>query len=69
MSKLIMKQTAKSRWRLESEKGFVFKNDITISNIKEATMYIKAYISSFINWDFDVIPLEKDDKNDTTNNG
>jgi hypothetical protein len=49
----------KFRWQLESSKGHIIKNDIFLSTRLEAENYVKNYVSSFTNWDYEVIPKEK----------
>ena len=52
-------QMTKFRWQLESSKGHIIKNDIFLSTRLEAENYVKNYVSSFTNWDYEVIPKEK----------
>lgn len=57
MNTVLMIQESKNRWRIESEKGIVLQSDIRLGTVFEAEDYIKAYISSFLNWTYIMKPL------------
>ena len=64
MNKVRMVQTMQHRWKLESEKGVLLKDDIFVQNPTQAREYGNAYISSFQGWSLEVVPLKKEEKND-----
>jgi len=53
-----MKQVSNYGWEIVSEQGAVLQKDITFSSTYHATEYIKAYISSFLSWDYDILLLD-----------
>lgn len=57
-----MVQLSKHKWRIETQNGTVIKDDVTVHSISEATEYIKRYISSYNDWDFNILPLKKREK-------
>ena len=51
------------RWKLESDKGVLLKDDIFVQSPAQAREYGNAYISSFQGWCLEVVPLKKEEKN------
>lgn len=50
----------KGKWEIvTSEKGVVLKTDIFLANAEVAQEYVRAYCSSWRDWTFEVVPLEK----------
>ena len=59
-----MVQTNLHNWRIESEKGTVVKDDISVQNPYKAEEFVRSYISSFQSWTYEMVPLKKEKKND-----
>jgi hypothetical protein len=57
-----MVQESQCRWTLYSPKGHVLQHDITVSNVIDATRFVKNYVSSFQSWTYDVVPMKKKEK-------
>lgn len=53
-----MIQTNKYTWEIRSSKGHLIQGDISLNNAYQAKEYIKKYVSSFQNWDYELKPLE-----------
>jgi len=53
-----MVQTAPFKWEIQSPKGHIIQTDIYCHNEYAAIQYIKAYISSFHNWEYKIIPYD-----------
>lgn len=51
-------QKSQSRWEIQTRHGYVLKADITLSTTHDAEVYVKGYLSSFLNWNYEVVPLE-----------
>lgn len=54
MLKVYFVQQSDYAWQIESESGKVIQKDITCASIFKAEEYIKNYVSSFINWDYEL---------------
>lgn len=54
-----MVQTMPRLWRIQSEKGIVLMDDIMVYSVREATDYVRRYVSSWDNWNYEVKPLEE----------
>lgn len=52
-----MIQVSMYNWKIESKKGSVLKDNILVHNESDAVKYVELYISSFPNWDYNIIPL------------
>lgn len=53
-----MVQVSQYKWKIVSDRGIVLQEPIYIASIK-AEEYIKAYISSYQGWGYEVKPLRK----------
>jgi hypothetical protein len=63
MVKVLMVQCFPNRWKITTEDGKVLAEDITVPAFK-AEEYVRAWVSSFHCWTYEVIPLPKtEDKN------
>ncbi len=51
---VIMKEVGNNRWDLIGPKGNVISGDILLYSKVEAEEWVKAYISSFIGWTYEV---------------
>lgn len=58
MSKLIIRQLSKHRWEIVSPNGHIVMSDVMLQSPNEAKEFIKNYISSFINWSYEVQPMK-----------
>lgn len=58
--KLIMIQIQRCYWQVQTPNGKVLRDNITISSVLEAKLYIENYISSFTNWGYDIMPIKKE---------
>jgi hypothetical protein len=54
MLKVYFVQKTDYAWQIESESGKIVQKDITCASVFKAEEYIKAYISSFINWTYEL---------------
>ena len=54
-----MVQMSRYGWQIVSPKGFVLKDCIYLDNIDKAEEFIKNYISSFLNWTYEIKKLEE----------
>lgn len=61
MITLIMRQTSKYRWRLESPSGNVLQDNISVQDAHKAAAYAQCYVSSYNNWDYKLIPFQEED--------
>lgn len=52
--RVIMQQKGKYRWQIVSPSGIVIKDDIMLNDALQAREYIKAYVSSYSGWDYEV---------------
>ncbi len=57
--RVIMRQLTSSLWQIENAKGIVLQYDIVAHGLYEAENYVKRWISSFPNWDYEIILLQK----------
>lgn len=55
-----MIQTSKHKWRLLGPKGNILIEDLNISCAYDAEQYVKSYISSFMSWTYEIIPINKE---------
>jgi hypothetical protein len=55
-----MIQVFKCNWKIENLKGDTLKDNITVGTLYEAEQYVKAYVSSFMNWNYEMVPLKKE---------
>ncbi len=51
---LIIKRVTQNRWVIVNQKGDILKGDLTLASPYEAEQYIKSYVSSFINVNYEV---------------
>lgn len=58
-----MKQVSKNRWRLETKSGIIILDNIVVHTNEEANKYALAFVSSWHNWDFNLILWSKDENN------
>lgn len=59
---VLMVQISQSRWEIQTRNGFVLQGDITVSTNHEAEDAVKRYISSYLCWNYKMVPLKKDEK-------
>lgn len=52
-------ETANGRWRIENSKGDVILDDLRLESVFRAEEYIRAYVSSFNNYNYEVVPLKE----------
>lgn len=52
-------QETKHRWRIENAEGLTILKDLTLESAYRAEEYIKNYISSFIAYNYEVVPLKE----------
>lgn len=52
-------QETKTRWRVENSKGDVLVSDLMLNSKYQAEIFIKCYVSSYQNYRYEVVPLEK----------
>lgn len=57
-AKIRIVQMAQSRWEIQTRHGYILKGDITVSTAHDAELYVKNYLSSFLCWEYEVIPLK-----------
>lgn len=57
---VIMRQISNSIWYIENTKGTILQKDIVAHGVYEAENYIKRWVSSFPNWEYQLILLRKD---------
>lgn len=50
-------QETQHRWRIETRGGFILQGDIFLDSNSQAEDYIKNYLSSYLCWSHEVIPL------------
>jgi hypothetical protein len=55
--KVKMVQHSKHKWCIKTATDKVLQDDIVISSQFEAEEYVKKYISSFMGWTYDILPL------------
>lgn len=53
---LRMVQHNKNKWYITNANGTVLQDDINVGNEYEAEMFIKAYVSSYSNYRYLVVP-------------
>jgi hypothetical protein len=56
---VLMVQVNKFKWRIESPMGFIITDDIIVENKILAEDFVRAWASSFVGWNYKVIPLEE----------
>lgn len=61
MVKVLMVQTYGYRWKITTVDGKVITDDILIP-AHQAEDYVRAWVSSFQSWTYEVIPLAKQEK-------
>lgn len=57
-----MVQVAPNRWNLVSSKGSIISEDVPLGSIRDAENWVKNYITSFIGWSYEIIPLQRSAK-------
>lgn len=57
MTTVLMVQLSNHSWHLISKKGHILKKDLSFHRLRDAEAYVKAYISSFQNWNYEMVPL------------
>jgi lipocalin len=60
--KVKMVQSTPHKWQLLTQNGTLLKADITANDIFEAKEFVVRYISSFSCWDYEIIPLEDENR-------
>ena len=50
----------KGRWQVENAIGTVLVHDLPLGSKFRAEEYIRGYVSSFMNYNYEVIPLTKE---------
>lgn len=53
-------ETNRGRWQIENAKGDVIVYDLMIGSKVSAERYIKNYVSSFMNYNYEVVPLKQE---------
>lgn len=56
---IIMIQVSKCRWRIETKSGILLTDDIMIGLPAEAEDYVRKYITSYLNWGYELKLLEE----------
>ena len=56
-------QATANRWRIENASGIVILDDLMLESSYRADQFMKGYVSSFIDYNYEVIPLNKGDTN------
>lgn len=54
---MIIVEIFKGRWQVTNATGTVLVYDLPLGNALEAERYIRAYVSSFNNYNYEVKPL------------
>lgn len=54
-----MIQVSKCRWRIETKSGILLTDDIMIGLPAEAEDYVRKYITSYLNWGYELKLLEE----------
>ena len=54
-----MIQRSQNLWDMCGPKGNVLQKDVVATSLEQAREFAERYCSSFIGWDYVVIPLEK----------
>jgi len=57
-----MIQISQSDWQVRTETGVLMQKNVTVSSVHDATEFIKRYVSSFMGWEYEVIPMNKEVK-------
>lgn len=52
-----MIQSLQHKWRIESEQGQILQEDLNMGSVDEAENYCRRYVSSFMDWSYEVVPL------------
>lgn len=52
-----MKQTSRYRWQIESQTGHILQKDLAFTTYAEAERYIENYVTSFIDWGYEMVAL------------
>lgn len=58
-TRIIMRQLSRYGWQLVSPKGYVLQTDLYFNTLDKAEEYVKNYISSFLNWSYEIEQLEE----------
>ena len=53
-----MIETSKNRWELQGPKGNTISDNISVNSRTEAEEWVKAYISSYSGWLYEIVPKE-----------
>lgn len=61
---IYMVQIMPRLWQIRSKKGFVIQDDIMLYSKREAADYVRRYISSWDGWQYEVIELNQELKNE-----
>lgn len=56
---VLMCQVMPARWEITTQNGTVLKRDINVGTNTDAYEYARAYVSSFSDWTFELVPLKK----------
>lgn len=54
-----MVQDMPAKWHIVSNSGIILQRGITVGTIHDAEQYVRAYVSSFNDWTYEVVPLVK----------
>lgn len=54
-----MVQTMAQRWEIRSYNGHVLQKHITVCCVSDAIEFVRKYASSFSDWTYEVVPLQK----------
>lgn len=57
--KVRMVEVSKNRWELLGPRGNTIAEGMIVNSRSEAEEWVKAYISSFLGWSYDIISLEE----------
>lgn len=47
------------RWEIQTRRGYVIKGEIYVGTKTEAEDYIKRYLSSYLCWNYELIPMKE----------
>lgn len=57
-----MVQLSRGCWEIQTRHGYVLKGDLQFGSKTEAEGYVRAYLSSFQCWNYELVPLRKSKK-------
>lgn len=56
-----MIQISKYEWNIVSDKGYLLQNHIYFASMDKAEEYVKAFISSYNGWSWQMMPLKSEE--------